>query len=78
MARLLYILEEIAAEENMERQAQRRATRERYLHQGPTDREFLNTFRLTPEVFETLCGLVVPLLPPQRNIRGIDPTIKVL
>ncbi|KAI8437374.1 hypothetical protein MSG28_011712 [Choristoneura fumiferana] len=72
------LVEEAIAEELTERQRERRETRDVFMPRTPPDREFSNTLRLTPELFEALYAEVVPSLPPKLNSRGIDPTIKIL
>ncbi|XP_063634875.1 putative nuclease HARBI1 [Cydia splendana] len=78
MAARLLLLQEALAEEKRQEAARRRLMRERFRQINVPDAEFVNTFRVTREVFETLYTEVGPLLPPVRNNRGIDPVDKIL
>ncbi|KAL0868279.1 hypothetical protein ABMA27_007809 [Loxostege sticticalis] len=77
MARYL-LIEHALAEEQMERIRRRRCLRQAALHHLPSDADFITSFRLTRALFEELCCEVIPLLPPKKNTRSIDPVTKIL
>ncbi|KAG7311836.1 hypothetical protein JYU34_002919 [Plutella xylostella] len=74
MARYLLMQEILRDERRKRREALRRNFR---LHTIP-DSEFVNNYRLSRELFQTLCEEIVPFLPPRIRHRGIDPIMKIL
>lgn len=78
MAARLFLFEDCILEENLERRRRRHRLRERMDPNVIPDIEFVTNYRLSRELFQTLCEDLIPLMRTNNNRRGIDPAIKVL
>ncbi|XP_050673442.1 putative nuclease HARBI1 [Leptidea sinapis] len=78
MARLLIYEEVFLNEENFERARERRRLRQYLFNKQIPDGQFVLNYRLNRSLYEKLCEEIIPLMPPNKNTRGIDPSIKIL
>lgn len=75
MSKLL-LIEEAIREELLEGERIRRRIREEPLR-SLRDIEFIKHYRVNRTLFQNICNAIIPLLPPQKNSRGVDPVRKV-
>lgn len=78
MARFLLYEEAFLQEENQERAKERFRLRQYFINKQIPDGEFVLNYRLSRTLFEKLCEDIIPIMPSNKNARGIDPTIKVI